>query len=139
MLRRHLLFASALVVVGTALIGAPRYAAAATIRATVTYSGNMGPVGNRRPLCLCVYLDADLQNSAGCYISTNNAVTFQVNAFNDTDYFLIAFLDPDQNESLSLNEPYEIYRERARPPADPITTGTAPSMIEITFGDENLT
>lgn len=138
MVRGVLLVATAIVVVGTGVAVGPRCAAAATIQATVTYTGNLGPVVRRRPLCLCVYLDADLQRDAGCYISSANGVAFQVSAFSATDYFLIAFLDLDENEGLSANEPYEIYRDRARPPADAITTGSAQSTIEITFGDENL-
>jgi hypothetical protein len=61
-----------------------------------------------------------------------------VSAFNDTDYFLIAFVDLQQNERVDPNEPYELYSDRSRPPADPITTGSQPTSIAITFGDENL-
>jgi len=138
MARRDLLVATVIMVVGVGVAVGPRHAEAATIQATVTYAGNLGPVSGRRPLCLCVYLDADLQRDAGCYISSVNGVAFQVNAFSDTDYFLTAFLDLDENEGLSADEPYEIYRDRARPPADAITTGSGQSTIEITFGDENL-
>ena len=123
-------------------LGGRQYPVAAQssgIRATVTYTGSLGPVSSARQLCLCVYVDPTLRESIGCFISFANGVSFQITPLSAIDYFLIAFLDPDYNEEAGPGEPLGIYRDRTAPPGDPVTAGPDLPHIDITFGDESLT
>jgi hypothetical protein len=126
-------------VIGILVMGAAHRAPADSgIVATVTYTGDLGPVSSARPLCLCVYLDADLQSSLGCAIAWSNPNAFQI-SLSPRDYFLIAFLDLDDNERPDSNEPFEIYHDRFAPPADPVTAGPERPAVALTFGDQSLT
>lgn len=109
------------------------------IVATVTYTGNLGPVSNSRPLCLCVYADASLQDRLGCFISGQNGATFPISSLSPTDYFFIAFLDPNFDEVVNSDEPFGIYNDRTTPPADPVTAAPDAPAITIMFGDQSLT
>jgi len=108
------------------------------VRATVTYTGSLGPVSIERPLCLCVYEDQDLQLNLGCYISPVNGGPFQISTSDTNDYYLVAFLDLEVNVNLDPGEPFEIYRNRTAPPADAVTAGVDPPTLDITFGDGSL-
>lgn len=110
----------------------------ALIGGTLNYTGNLGPVNGARPLCLCLYSDPGLQLEIGCAIYTSNNVHYQITLGSPSDYYLIAFLDLQGNESHDPNEPYEIYRDRAAPPANAVTAGPTQTHIDFTFGDENL-
>jgi hypothetical protein len=110
---------------------------AGTVRGNISYRGELGPVGSRRPLCLCVFTDANLLNSIGCLIFRNNDVAYNLNLGN-RDYYLIAFLDLQINEVLDPNEPFEIFAGRGAPPADPVAGESGRTDIDFTFGDENL-
>ena len=107
--------------------------------ATVTYTGNLGPVSNSRPLCLCVYADANLQDRLGCFIWAHNGATFQIAGLSPIDYFFIAFLDPNFDEVVNSDEPFGIYRDRTALPADPVTADPVHPAITIVFGDQSLT
>jgi hypothetical protein len=54
------------------------------------------------------------------------------------DYYLIAFLDLDRDEQHDAREPYEIYLDRAAPPAEAVRAAANPPSADFTFGDENL-
>jgi len=143
---RRPLFEVLRVVVGMALAAVCQLATAASpaaadpgILATVTYTGNLGPVSNSRPLCLCVYADANLHDRLGCYISWQNGVLFQVLGLSPTEYYFIAFLDPDFNEVVNPTEPFGIYHDRIAPPADAVTATSDLPSISIMFGDQSLT
>jgi hypothetical protein len=105
---------------------------------TVTYTGNLGPVSGFRPICVCVYTDPNLAAGLGCIILSSNPAPYNIATFNTQTYYVVAFLDPDLNERLSPGEPYEIYHDRAAPPADPIVAGPTQTGIDFTFGDENV-
>lgn len=104
----------------------------------VKYTGALGPVGPQRPLCLCVYVDPGLTAGLGCLIFRTNAANYQVDHLNGDRYYLVAFLDLHDNERLDADEPYEIYLNRASPPADPVSAAANPTGIDFVFGDENL-
>jgi len=114
------------------------HAQTAIIGGTLNYTGSLGPVSGSRPLCLCLYSDPDLQLEIGCAIYTSNNVQYRITLGSAGDYYLIAFVDLLGNESLDPSEPYEIYRDRAAPPADAVTAGPSQTHIDFVFGDENL-
>ena len=107
-------------------------------RVKVTYDGSLGPVSSTRPLCFCLFADADLQSELGCFISSRNGATFQYVSGDTGRYFVIAFLDLQRNERVDANEPFEIYNGKGAPPADAITAQAGLPMMEMTFADENL-
>jgi hypothetical protein len=117
-------------------LAARRVQAQTTIHGTLTYTGSLGPISDARKLCLCVYLDPNLQISIGCLFFSQNSVPYEIPTASTKDYFLIAFVDLDRNEAAGAAEPYEIYRDRNAAPADAVR-GSAES-VDITFGDENL-
>jgi hypothetical protein len=103
---------------------------------TIGYTGKLGPVSSRRPLCLCVYQDAGLRVSLGCLIYSRNNSSYQIE-LGRTDYHLIGFLDIHVNERLDPDEAYEIYNDRKAPPADPVAGTSGRNDIDLIFGDEN--
>lgn len=105
---------------------------------TISYSGALGPVGARKPLCLCLYRDAALTNQVGCLIYRITPINYQVTRLARANYYAVAFLDLHVNERLDPDEPYEIYLARADVPADPIAAADNPTDIDFSFGDENL-
>lgn len=132
-LRRFRNAAAAVFVLVTFLSGG----ASARVSGTMSYRGELGPVDSQRPLCLCVFTDADLRNSIGCLIFRRNDVGFDLNLA-DRDYYLIGFLDLQINEVLDPNEPFEIFSDRGAPPADPVAGASGRTDINFVFGDENL-
>ena len=104
----------------------------------IEYTGDAGPIGNRRPLCLCVYSDAQLLSELGCAIFHSNPVRYRIDSLGAGDYYLIAFVDLHINERLDADEPFEIYRDRALPPGDPVGGQSGAMNIDFIFGDENL-
>lgn len=104
---------------------------------TVRYQGELGPVSSRRPLCLCVYTDPQLQNSLGCLIFTRNDAAYNLDLGN-VDLYLIAFLDLKINERLDAHEPFEIFDDRGAPPGDPVAGESGRDDIDFAFGDENI-
>jgi hypothetical protein len=129
---------------GLAIAGLLTLACAVPARADIggrlNYTGSLGPVGPRRPLCICVFTDAALTHSLGCVIVTANDLTYTISTttHTDVDYYLIAFLDLHVNERHDADEPYEIFHDRADPPADPVVPGANRTDIDFVFGDENL-
>jgi hypothetical protein len=104
---------------------------------TLGYTGELGPVNSNRPLCLCVYRDADLRISLGCLISTHNNAHYTIE-LGRNDYHLIGFLDIHINERLDPDEPFEIYNDLAAPPADPVAGDSGRNDIDIIFGDDYI-
>ena len=104
----------------------------------ISYIGGLGPIAQQRPLCLCVYNDAQLLDGRGCLIFHQNPVTYGINSLNPGDYYLVAFVDLHPNEQLDADEPFQIYRNRDAPPADAVSATSGATDIDFTFGDENL-
>jgi hypothetical protein len=108
------------------------------IAGRIEYTGGLGPVGSRRPLCLCVYTDAEMRVDIGCLIFRSNPVTYQITGLAARDFYVVAFVDLEINERLDPEEPFEIYRDRVTTPADPVAAAPGTTGIDFVFGDENL-
>jgi hypothetical protein len=104
----------------------------------IEYTGAAGTIGSQRPLCLCVYSDAQLLGGLGCFIFRTNAVRYRIDSLGAEDYYLIVFVDVHVNEQLDPDEPFEIYHDRALPPADPIGGQSGAMDVDFIFADENL-
>ena len=113
-------------------------ASAATVSGKIDYSGTLGPIGSQRPLCLCLYADAQLLNELGCLIYRTNPVNFTITGLGAQNYYAVAFVDLHLNERLDADEPFEIYNDRAAPPADAIVATSGNTHVDFAFGDENL-
>ena len=135
--RQCLVFAVALAV-GGGLLLAGRRAHAQDFGGQIEYTGDAGPIGNQRPLCLCVYSDAQLLGGLGCLIFRTNAAHYRIDSLAAQDYYLIAFVDLHLNERLDPDEPFEIYHDRGLPPGDPVGGRSGATDIDFVFGDENL-
>lgn len=133
---RGLILSATLVLGGLLPAGGPVHAQG--ISGQIEYTGAAGPIGTQRPLCLCVYSDAQLLNGLFCLILRRNAAHYSIDSLGPGDYYLVAFVDLHVNESLDPDEPFEIYRDRALPPADPVGGQSGATDIDFIFGDENL-
>ena len=109
-----------------------------SVSGKIDYSGALGPIDSRRPLCLCLYADAQLLSGLGCLIYSTNAVNFTISGLGAVDYYAVAFVDLHRNERLDADEPFEIYNNRAAPPADAIGGASHNMHVDFEFGDENL-
>ncbi|MDX2167503.1 MAG: EF-hand domain-containing protein [Deltaproteobacteria bacterium] len=119
------------------LLLAARGARAQSFGGALNYTGALGPVGNQKPLCVCLYTDAALNNSIGCLILRRNDTTYHV-AVGNRSYYAIAFLDLHINERHDADEPYEIFSDRAAAPGVAIDARENPTGIDFVLGDENL-
>ncbi|HSQ01058.1 MAG TPA: hypothetical protein VL049_27870, partial [Candidatus Dormibacteraeota bacterium] len=104
----------------------------------IDYTGDLGPINARRPLCLCVYTMPDLSNRLGCLIYEHNDVSYGLNNLADKNYYLVAFVDVHINERLDKDEPFQIYQGRGSTPGDPLNGKSTASDIDFVFGDENV-
>jgi len=116
----------------------PAAAQIAHLGGTLEYTGALGPVNSRRPLCLCVYFDPDLSRLAGCFFYDAPRTNYRINTFDTRDYYILAFLDIHVNETPDPDEPFEIFRDRGARPGDAATSGLDVDDIDLIFGDENL-
>src|SRR5262245_30398554 len=64
----------------------------------ISYTGGVGPIGSSRPLCLCIYADAQLHNSFGCLIYRSNPTPYHLSGLGAGNLYLIAFVDVHSNE-----------------------------------------
>ncbi len=101
------------------------------------YTGTLGPIGQHRPLCICFFTNPELTTGPGCFKFTTNPVRYNLN-YNTGQYYLRAFVDIHVNDRYDTDEPFQIYRERAAPPGDPVSAQSGDMNIDFTFGDENL-
>src|SRR5262245_6897897 len=104
----------------------------------IDYTGSLGPIGDQRPLCLCLYTDAQLLNGIGCLIYRTNPVHWNLSGRGPGPFYMVAFVDLHINEQLDPDEPFEIYRDRAAPLGDPIGGQSGDMNVDFAFGDENV-
>jgi hypothetical protein len=103
----------------------------------ITYTGALGPISRDRPLCLCLYTDAQLTHGLGCFIFRNNPAPYSI-TLGDGSFYLVAFVDLHINERLDPDEPFEIYQDRSAPPGDPVSGTIGGTDVDFDFGDENV-
>lgn len=104
----------------------------------IQYTGALGPISARRPLCLCIYDAPDLSSRRGCAIYYRADVTYNLDNLSRGPYYAIAFVDIHINERVDRDEPFQIFSGRGAEPADPIDGTLQPSDVDFVFGDENL-
>ena len=105
---------------------------------TVTYTGSLGPVSAARSICVCPFADPGLTQDLGCVPATVNGARYDIVTFDTNTYYLLTFLDLNNNIALDPGEPYVIYNNHGAPPGDPIVAGPMRTAVNITFGDEQL-
>jgi hypothetical protein len=125
------------VLAAVGLLMVARGARAQSFGGALNYTGALGPVGSRKPLCVCLYTDAALTASIGCLLLRSNDTSYHV-AVGNRSYYAIAFLDLHINERHDPDEPYEIFQDRAAAPGVAIDARQHPTDIDFVFGDENL-
>jgi len=103
----------------------------------ISYSGNLGPVSAKRPLCLCLYTDAGLTSEFGCLKFVTNPAQYNLEDLGRGPFYLEGFVDIHVNAAHDPDEPYEIYNDRAAPPGDPVAAD-GNKHVDLAFGDENL-
>ncbi len=112
--------------------------AARAFSGKINYTGGLGPIGNRRPLCICVFKTPELTQSIGCLPVYRNNTTYDTGGLTDRDYYVIAFVDLHINERRDADEPYVIFDQHAATPGDPINGLSTRTNVDLIFGDENL-
>jgi hypothetical protein len=112
--------------------------AARAFSGKINYTGDLGPIGNRRPLCVCVFKTPELTQSIGCILRSRNNATYDTGTLVDRDYYVIGFVDLHINERRDADEPYVIFDQRAGTPGDPINGLSTRTDVDFIFGDENL-
>jgi hypothetical protein len=109
------------------------------IAGTVSYTGSLGSVSNNSRLIVERFGDATVsgptldQNTVKSSDGRYDLITF------DTDtWYLVAYLDLNDNRLRDAGEPFTIYSGKGAPPADPVKASTTQTAVDITFGDENV-
>jgi len=110
------------------------------VAGTATYTGSRGTVSAQTPLAVTANTDATmlgipfgrarLQSNGDRYdiLDPSMAQTF----------YLMAFLDLNDNGTRDPVEPFEIYQDKAGTPGDPVMIAPNQTGIDFVFGDENL-
>jgi hypothetical protein len=112
--------------------------AARAFSGKINYTGDLGPIGNQRPLCICVYKTPELTQASGASSLYRNNETYDTGELTDRDYYVIGFVDLHINERRDADEPYVIFDQRAGTPGDPINGLSTRTDLDLIFGDENL-
>jgi len=112
--------------------------AARAFSGKINYTGDLGPIGNQRPLCICVFKTPELGQRIGCLLYQRNNVTYDTGELTDRDFYVIGFVDLHINERHDADEPYVIFDQRAGTPGDPINGLSMRTDLDLIFGDENL-
>jgi hypothetical protein len=109
------------------------------IAGTVTYTGSLGSVSNNSRLIVERFSDPTV---AGPELDQNtvksNGGRYDLITFDTGTWYLVAYLDLNNNRVRDAGEPFTIYNGKGTPPADPVKASTTQTSIDITFGDENV-
>jgi hypothetical protein len=113
------------------------------IAGNMTYTGSLGSVSAGQRLCLQAFADADLLTNGWlgppCGANEqNNGEGYDLPTFDTRTYYPRAFLDVNGNRALDAGEPFQVYSNKSRAPADPVVASTTQTDINFTFGDENV-
>jgi hypothetical protein len=109
------------------------------VRGTMTYTGSLGPVAADRPIRVNVYRNGDLTDPLLRHaVLTSNGDAYQFLLLDNPSrrFFLRAYLDLNDNDTLDDGEPFTIYNHSQGPLGDPLPQGVA--EVDISFGDEAL-
>ena len=68
-----------------------------------------------------------------------NGGRYDLITFDTNTWYLVAYLDLNNNRMRDTGEPFTIYKDLGSPPAFPVMASTTQTAIDINFGDEHLT
>jgi hypothetical protein len=109
------------------------------IAGTVTYIGSLGSVSNNSRLIVARFSDLTV---AGPELDQNTVKSsggrYDLITFDTGTWYLVAYLDLNNNRLRDPDEPFTIYNGKGAPPANPVRASTTQTAIDITFGDENV-
>jgi len=101
---------------------------------TVTYTGNMGPVDDTRPIRVQVFREGDLTDRVDRQQRlVNNGGSYSFLLLEGRLHYMQVFLDLNDNDVRDPGEPFEIYPDRYALPGDPLPEGIA--EVDVVFGD----
>jgi hypothetical protein len=101
---------------------------------TVTYTGNLGPVDETRPIRVQVFREADLTDRVDRQQRlTTNGGSYEFLLPEERLFYMQVFLDLNDNDVRDPGEPFEIYPDRYSLPGDPLPEGIA--EVNVVFGD----
>ena len=110
------------------------------IGGTVIYTGTLGSVSNNRRLIVERFSDATLTGvEVGQSTVKTNGGRYELITFDTNTWYLVAYLDVNNNRMRDTGEPFTIYKDLGSPPAFPVMASTTQTAIDITFGDDNIT
>jgi len=110
------------------------------VAGTVTYTGTLGSVSEQTPLIVVAHTDSVMLGTPfGRARVVRNGGRYDIlDPSESQTFYLIAFLDLNGDGSRDAAEPYAIYPDKGKAPADPVMIGPTQTGIDFVFGDEHL-
>jgi hypothetical protein len=109
------------------------------IAGTVTYTGALGSVSDKSRLIVQRFSNATVAGPELDQTTVkSNGGRYDLITFDTATWYLVGYLDLNNNRVRDGGEPFTIYKDKGAPPADPVTASTTQTSIDITFGDENV-
>ena len=123
---------------GLGFVSVPHEAEAVNLSGTITYSGSYGPVSISRSIQFLVV--AHPLGTGGGTVADGNVTTnggaFDVSLPSAGTYYLVYWLDVNNDGSPNLGEPLGAYNGRTWPTSgDPITVPQTGAGLKVNFGD----
>lgn len=119
------------------LFGAAAPAAATVhLSGTIQYTGARGPVSLTRPMRIAVFPAPDLDESVARVSVAANPGAFSIALPAAGTYYLVYWLDTDDDGHARIGEPFEIYNNRTAFPPDPVSAPQ--SGLALAFGDTRV-
>ena len=117
-----------------------RYCCSATSAGTATYTGRRGTVSAQTPLVVTANTHATMLGTpfGRARLQSNGDRYDVLDPSMAQTFYLMAFLDLNDNGTRDPIEPFEIYQDKAGPPGDPVMIAPDQTGIDFVFGDENL-
>jgi hypothetical protein len=110
------------------------------IAGNVSYKGNQGPVSQNRPLRVEAFADPGFSRGRLPWLGNtqDNDAGYDLPTWDGATYYLRTWFDLNNNGTLDIGEPFQIYDNKGAPPGDPVVASTTQTNINFTFGDENV-